>query len=109
MDVHVPYGVTSGLISRGIDVLTAQWDGTARWLDPALLDRATGLGRVLVTQDDDLLAEANRRQTHGIPFAGIIYAHQNSVSVGKFIGDLELIASICQPGELENRVEFLPL
>lgn len=58
MDVHVPYAVTTGLRLRGVDVLTAQEDGASELDDPALLDRATELGRVLYTQDDDLLRES---------------------------------------------------
>ncbi len=109
MDVHVPYSVTSALLARDADVLTAQWDDTARWPDPALLDRATALGRVLVSQDEDLLAEAARRQRAGQEFAGLIYAHQQAVTVAKLIEDLELLARVVEPWEMVNRVEFLPL
>ena len=69
MDVHVPLPVTAGLIQRGIDVTTAQWDQNAHLSDPDLLDRATALGRVLVSQDEDLLAEAAEREATGRPFA----------------------------------------
>lgn len=58
MDVHVPYPVTSALLARRVDVLTAQWDDTTRLPDPESLDRASALGRVLVSSDEDLLAEA---------------------------------------------------
>ena len=61
MDVHVHAAITEGLRLRGVDVLTAQEDGGRRLRDPALLDRATALGRVLFTQDDDLLREAAER------------------------------------------------
>ena len=62
-------------------------------LDPELLDRATALGRVLVTMDEDFLAEATRRQRVGVRFAGVIYAHQLEVTLGRFIDDLELICA----------------
>ena len=58
MDHHVPRAITTGLRLRGVDVLTAYEDGASELPDPALLDRASELGRVLFTQDDDLLAEA---------------------------------------------------
>jgi len=61
MDVPVPNAITHGLILRGVDVLTAQADGTTRLEDPALLDRATELGRVLFTEDEDL----SWRRPHG--------------------------------------------
>jgi predicted nuclease of predicted toxin-antitoxin system len=56
MDVHVPAAVTRGLLLRDADVLTTQVDGTTRLNDSELLDRAQDLNRVLVNQDEDLLA-----------------------------------------------------
>jgi len=109
MDVHVRRAITVALLERGVDVLTAQADGTAETDDPDLLDRATALGRVLFSQDEDLLAEATRRQRGGIPFVGVIYAHQLYVTVGRCINDLELIAKVGMPEDLTNRVQFLPL
>jgi hypothetical protein len=97
------------LLARGIDVLTAQWDNATRISDADLLDRATTLGRVLVTQDDDLLAEAALRQRTGREFAGVIYAHQQAVSIGRFIHDLEIVAQAMAAPKMVNCVEFLPL
>lgn len=74
-DVHVPRAITNGLRRRGVQVVTAQEDGTAELEDPPFLDRATELHCPLYMQDDDLLAEARRRQTEGIRFAGVIYSH----------------------------------
>ena len=60
MDVHVRREITEGLRTREVDVLTAQEDGAAELDDALLLDRATSLGRILFSQDDDLLREAAR-------------------------------------------------
>lgn len=92
-----------------MDVLTAQWDDTTRLPDPELLDRASALGRVLVSQDEDLLAEAAQRQRAGREFAGLIDAHQRSITTARFIADLELLALGVSPAEMKNRVEFLPI
>ena len=73
------------------------------------MDRATALGRVLFTRDDDLLAEATRRQRESIPFCGVVYAHQLRVSIGQCIADLEIIAKAGEPDDLMHRVQFLPL
>lgn len=75
MDHNVPRAITIELRLRGVDMLTAYEDGTSRLGDSELLDRANELKRVLFTQDDDLLAEATKRQRAGIPFYGVIYAH----------------------------------
>ena len=76
MDVHIPLAITEGLRRREIDVLTSQQDGTTEVDDEPLLTRATALGRLLFTQDEDLLAIAARWQRSGKPFVGILYAHQ---------------------------------
>ena len=109
MDVHVPAAITRALVLRNVDVLTAQLDGTTRLDDAALLDRATALGRVLFSQDDDLLAEATRRQRSGQHFGGVIYAHQLGITIGKAVNDLEILAQVGTPEEFANRVEYLPL
>jgi hypothetical protein len=63
----------------------------------------------LFSQDDDLVAEANRRQVEGVEFSGVIYSHQRNLSVGDCVRDLEIIAKASDPEELENCVQFLPL
>jgi len=109
MDVHVRSAVTNGLRQRGVDVLTAREDGRHTLEDPALLDRATELGRVLFSQDYDLLSEATRRQRAGIPFAGIVYGHQLRLTDGNVIEDLTLMAEVYESTDIDGRVEFLPL
>jgi len=109
MNQHVPRAIALGLRLRGIRVVTAYEDGASDMDDPQLLDRAGESQRVLFTQDDDLLAEATRRQTEGILFLGVVYAHQLRVSIGTCVHDLELIAEAGEPEDLINRVQFLPL
>ena len=109
MDVHVSRPITRGLRRRAVEVLTAQEDGTARWEDADLLDRASGLHRVLFSQDEDLLAEAALRQWQAKPFAGVIYAPQLALSIGQFIDELELIAKAGEPADFSDRVTYLPL
>jgi predicted nuclease of predicted toxin-antitoxin system len=109
MDEHVHRAITAGLRLRGVDVLTAQEDGRRNTADDVLLDRATELQRVLFSQDEDLLAEATRRQEQDVPFAGVVYAHQLRVTIGTCVRDLELIAKAGNPEDLANRVEYLPL
>jgi len=109
MDVHVRRAVTDGLRLRSTDVLTAQEDGAANFEDAAILDRSSELNRVLFTQDDDLLREANKRQRSGEAFSGVIYAHQLNISVGNCINDLELITKATEADEWHNRVVYLPI
>jgi Domain of unknown function (DUF5615) len=109
MDVHVPAAITRGLLLRRVDVMTAQLDGAAEFDDPDLLDRATELGRVLFSQDADLLAEATRRQRAGKPFGGVIYTHQLGITIGRAVNDLEILALAGTVEDFAGRVEYLPL
>jgi hypothetical protein len=108
MDHHVPFAISTGLRRRGVDVLTAQEDGSATLDDEPLLERATALGRVLFSQDQDLLSIASRRSQLGPAFAGVVYAHQLGITIGEAIRDLELMARVLDPHDMRNRVEFLP-
>ena len=90
-------------------MLTAQQDGFREASDAHLLERTTELGWVLFSQVDDLVVEATQRQVEGIEFAGVIYAHQMRITIGRCVEDLEVIAKLAEPEELANRVEFLPL
>jgi hypothetical protein len=109
MDVHVPRAITVALRARGVDVVTAQEDQAALLPDCDLLDRASAHRRVLFSRDEDLPAETTARQRSGRTFSGLIYAHQLRVTVGQCVNDLELIAKLCEPDDLLNRVEHLPL
>lgn len=64
---------------------------------------------MLSSQDEDLLAEANRRQRSGQVFAGVIYVHQLAMSIGACVNDLELAARAGLPEDFMDRVEYLPL
>jgi hypothetical protein len=109
MDEHVQSAITDGLAASGVDVLTVQEDHRLGYDDSLLLDRATQLGRVMFSRDTDLLAEARRRQLDGHEFFGLVYAHPLQVPLGQCIRELQLLAVCCEPQELINCVEYLPL
>ena len=108
MDVHVRRAVTTALRLRSIDVPTAQEDGSAELADDVLLERATELGRVLVSQDEDLLREGARWLSERKDFSGIIYAHQLRITIGQMVDDLEMIARATSQDEWWERIEYLP-
>ncbi len=109
MDVHVPIVITESLRRRGLDVLTSQDDGTAVQDDELLLARASEVGRVLFTQDQDFLRIAADWQREGRSFFGVVFAAQQGVSLGRLAEDLELVLACCGPEELRDRVIYLPL
>ena len=109
MDVHVQRPITNALRQRGIRVVTAREDGTARLSDQALLDRAAVLALVLFTRDSDFLGIAAERQRTGRHFSGVVYAHPTDVPLAICIDDLELVAGASGDDEMANRLEHLPL
>ncbi len=108
MDVHVPQAITDQLRRRGVDVLTAIEDNSATLPDDELLERARMLGRVLFTQDILFKALAENWQRQGRAFAGLIFGHQLRGTIGQFVRDLELIATVSETDEWLNTVEHLP-
>jgi hypothetical protein len=109
MDVHVPKSVTEQLRLRGVDVLTAIEDGSNTLEDADLLERAGEFGRVLVTQDIRFRVRAEMWQATGRPFAGLVFAHPLEITIGQFVGDLEILALASLDGECKNQVFRLPL
>lgn len=109
MDEQFPDAITEALRRRGVDVLTTQEDDHRGTPDTLLLDRATLLGRVLVTQDKHFLREATTRQADNIPFAGIIYARYDPARIGRYVQDLELIGKAGYPQDYIQRLDRLPL
>ncbi len=109
MDVHVNAAITAGIRRRGIEVLTAQKDGSRRFEDAALLDRDTELEHVLFSQDEDFPTIAREWQSLGMAFAGLIYSHQLAATVGKYVLDLEVVCKVLEPEDMVNRIEYLPL
>ena len=107
-DHNVNQAVIHGLRLRGLDVLTAFEDGAHQLPDPDLLDRATALGRVLVSSDNDLVIEARRRQHAGVHFAGVVFAPQ-ALAIGLCVEQLELLAGAGEAQEFIGSLEFLPL
>ena len=107
MDTCVRSAITNGLRARGVDVLTTQEDGHAETPDPLVLDRAGELGRVMYSEDEDFVIEGVRRQRAGIPFGGVIYAHQIRVPIGRCIERLQTIAETMPEEEIANNVVYI--
>lgn len=108
-DVHVPGPVILQLRLRDVDILAATEEGTNRLRDHELLELATSLRRVTVTQDIRFRVLAEDWQRRGKPFTGLVFAHQRYVSFGELLFDLELIAKATDAAFWQNRIEQLPL
>lgn len=108
-DANVDGRLILALRRRSVDIVWAREDGAGRLKDPLILDRATELGRVVVTGDHYFLSEAARRQAAGISFVGVIYYEQQAHPLAKLLEDLELVAEAGHPDEMRDSVLWIPL
>jgi hypothetical protein len=109
MDHHIHGAITHGLRGRGIDCLTAEEDGREQLADDLLLQRAADLGRIMFSQDDDLLAIAADWIRSAKPFDGLVFGHQLGVTVGQAISNLALIAEVLSVEEMRGQIIWIPL
>ncbi len=110
MDENVDGPIGDAFRRRGVDVLTIVEDGRSGLRpDCLVLNRAPELGRVLFTQDDDLLVEAARRQKTGETFLGVIFGPKGKHGASVYIDDLELIGTCEKPQDHLGKVTYLPL
>ncbi len=73
--------------------------GDAEQLEYALKEKA-----VIFTHDDDFLSMAAES---GIEHSGIIYVHQEHLTIGECIRRLKAIVETMSPEEMHNRIIFL--
>ncbi len=103
LDENVPVAVATQLQRRGVEAVTVRDLGFLSDSDPNHLARATRLGYVLCTHDADYVELASGGADHG----GIVFGQQHKHGVGAWVHFLELLASILEPEEMQNRVEYL--
>lgn len=108
-DIHVDHAIVAQLRLRQVNLLTAQEDGADQLSDDLLLQRASQLGRPIVTHDIRFKALAEEWQKQNRPFCGLIFGHLMQVSIGQFVKDLELIAKDTDPPDWVSAVLRLPL
>lgn len=103
LDENVPVTVATQLQRRGVDAVTVRDLGFLGDSDANHLARATRLGYILCTNDADYIDMA----TTGIEHAGIVFGQQHKHSVGEWVRFLELLASVLDPNEMHNRIEYV--
>lgn len=77
--------------------------------DPGILDLATREDRLLLTHDvNTLIGYAKSRIAAGVRTCGVIEITRR-IPVRIAVFDLQLISELLEPGEWDNRIEYLPL
>ena len=103
LDENVTHAIAAGLTRRGIDVTTSTEAGLLLAADEEQIAYALAQGRVILTQDRDMLILAGS----GTPHAGIGYWKPGSRSVGDIIRQVLRMHSSLTEEEMLGRVEFL--
>jgi hypothetical protein len=95
----------------GCDLVRVQDALPEGTLDPDVLEWAAGEGRILLTNDRrTMIAYASERVRSGKAMPGLIVMPPHHWEyAGQAWWDVYLIASVCLPEELRDRIVFLPL
>lgn len=103
--------IVRGLLRRNaaLDILRVQDAGLSGADDPSVLDWAAREARVLLTHDVATITHyAYERIEAGQEMPGVFEVGR-SVSVGRAIEDILLLAECSREGEWEGQVVYLPL
>jgi hypothetical protein len=103
LDENLSPKIAAHLKLRGIDAISVRDLKRLGDSDENHLERATRLGRVLVTSDVDFL----RFAAEGINHAGIVFGIQATHSIGDWVKKLEVVCFVYSSTEFENHVEYL--
>jgi len=103
LDENVQIVVATQLRRKGIEVVTVRDLGLLGDKDENHLRRATEMGYVLCTHDDDYLILA----ANGMEHAGIVFGIQETHTIGDWVKGLELIHGVYTDDEMLNHIEYL--
>ena len=103
-DENIELSVVEGLRRRKIEIVSAQELGYLGKADEFHIKKASEIKAVILTHDIDFLKIASNPD---IKHSGIIFSHQENVSIGQCIRGVELIVNILTDKDMENHIEFL--
>ena len=96
LDESLSPKILKQLSARGIDIIRGQ----LKMDDSVHLERATEMGRVVCTVDDDFIKLAAQGKEH----AGIIWCEADKHSIGDWIRFLRFVHALSDADELRNAV-----
>lgn len=103
-DENVNVAIVEGLKRRGIEAWSAIDKGKLGLGDEEQLRYALGERATIFTHDDDFLSMVAESE---IEHCGIIYVHQQHLSIGECIRRLKAIVETMSPEEMHNSILFL--
>ncbi|MBN2543810.1 DUF5615 family PIN-like protein [bacterium] len=90
-DENVNYKIVMGLRRRGVEITTVQELNKSNEDDESLLEFASANDAVFFTHDDDLVRIATEWGLQGKEYQGIIFVHQQKLSIGEIIRRIKLL------------------
>lgn len=103
-DENVNVAIIEGLRRRGVEAWSAMDKGKLGLTDEEQLRYALEERATIFTHDDDFLSMVAES---GIDHCGIIYVHQEHLSIGECIRRLKSIVETMSSEEMRNRILFL--
>jgi len=103
----VPVAVVAGLKRRGIDAFSARDSNNLGLSDLDQLSYAHEQRAVIFSHDDDFLRLVHQWAQNGRSHSGVIYVHQEKMSLGMCVRRLEEIALLFEREDFLNHIEFL--
>jgi hypothetical protein len=96
-------------VKPDLDIVRVQDIGLSATDDPIILEWAAKENRVLLTHDVATITEyAYDRIRRGESMPGVIEVNRK-VALGAAIEDILFIAEVCESGELQGQIVYLPL
>jgi predicted nuclease of predicted toxin-antitoxin system len=99
--------IVEGLRRRGVDVVTAADQSLLSASDEQHVERATALGRTVVTSDRDFIAIVKGVLTREGSFPVIIFIQPRS-ALGEAVRRIAEAAKVLDPADIENGIEWIP-
>ena len=104
-------GVRRGIlgVEPQLDIVRVQDTPLYQATDPVVLEWAATEDRILLTHDVQTMTKhASERIRAGLPVPGVIEV-RDDLPTGQAIEEILIVLSASQPGELANRITYIPL
>lgn len=106
-DENIESAIMDGLRRRGITIQSVQEAGKSGLPDETQLQYAKSIGAILITRDTDFLVLCEQWRRQGISFPGLLFIPSKRIAIGECIREIESVASMLNPEDMLNHIEFL--
>ncbi len=106
-DESVPVPIAAGLKRRGVVAISAREAGNLGLSDEAQFAYARTHRLLLFTHDTDFLQLAHQYRESNVEHWGVIYIHQNRMTLGECIRRLKEISELFEQHDFKNYIGFL--